>query len=360
MNILILTGKFGMGHWSASMSLRQQLLGEFPQWNVDVVDFPAYAMPNLSEAMYKSFNLVVTYGTHLFNTYYKLTALGHPDARPPFEGLFLDKLAELICQNRPDAVIATHPLCAQLVSRLKGGWGLDLPLLTCVTDVTSHPEWINQNTDCYLVPSRQVYEDLAAKGVDPSSICVTGIPVREEFRSLPHRPGGAVREVLIMGGGLGLLPRDSRFYQELNALPNTHTTVITGRNEKLFRRLNGRWDNVEAVGYTDHVWDYMSRADLVVTKPGGITLFEAIFAQTPVLTWPPALQQERNNARWLAREGIGWVAGEDCAADIRRLLENPQLLRGARGRMGRMREQLEAESLNRMMEAIVASQEVAV
>ena len=76
--------------------------------------------------------------------------------------VFLDKLVELIHHSRPDAVIATHPLCAQLVSRLKGEWGLDLPLLTCVTDVTSHPEWINQNTDCYLVPSRQVLEDLAA------------------------------------------------------------------------------------------------------------------------------------------------------------------------------------------------------
>ena len=28
MNILILTGKFGMGHWSASQSLRQRLLAE--------------------------------------------------------------------------------------------------------------------------------------------------------------------------------------------------------------------------------------------------------------------------------------------------------------------------------------------
>ena len=360
MNILILTGKFGMGHWSASMSLRQQLLGEFPQWTVEVIDFPAYAMPNLSEAVYKSFNLVVTYGSHLFNTYYKLTALGRPDARPPFEGLFLDKLVELIHQNRPDAVIATHPLCAQLVSRLKSEWGLDLPWLTCVTDVTSHPEWINQNTDCYLVPSRQVLEDLAAKGVDPASICVTGIPVREEFRSLAHKKTSGTREVLIMGGGLGLLPKDSRFYDELSRLSHTHITIITGRNEKLFKRLYGRWENIQVVGYTDRVWDYMSQADLIVTKPGGITLFETIFAQTPILTWPPALQQERNNARWLVREGIGWVAGENCVEDIAYLLKHEDELQAARTRMGQMKRQLEAESLNRMMEAIVASQEVAV
>ena len=38
MNILILTGKFGMGHWSASESLRQQLLRAFPQMGAEVVD----------------------------------------------------------------------------------------------------------------------------------------------------------------------------------------------------------------------------------------------------------------------------------------------------------------------------------
>ncbi len=68
MNILILTGKFGMGHWSASQSLRQQLLRAFPGAEVEVQDFVAEAMPNASEAMYKCFNLLVTRGSGLFNT----------------------------------------------------------------------------------------------------------------------------------------------------------------------------------------------------------------------------------------------------------------------------------------------------
>ncbi|MCI8422145.1 MAG: UDP-diphospho-muramoylpentapeptide beta-N-acetylglucosaminyltransferase [Lawsonibacter sp.] len=352
-----------MGHWSASQSLRQQLLHSFPGASAEVLDLPAYAMPNLSEAMYKCFNLVVTHGTHLFNTYYKLTALGHPDARPPMEDLFLDKLTQLLQARQPDAVIATHPLCAQLMSRLKGESGLDLPLITCVTDVTSHPEWINQNTDCYLVPSHEVRRALAEKGVDPALVCVTGIPVREEFRTLPRRPAGRgkKRELLIMGGGLGLLPRDLSFYQALDSIPNTHVTIITGRNQKLFRRLQGRWPSIQVVGYTDRVWDYMARADLIVTKPGGITLFETIFAQVPILTWPPALQQERSNARWLARAGIGWVASqENCAQEIREILLDSQRLSGAAAQMGRLREQLEVESLNALMAVIAQNKEAAV
>lgn len=52
MKILILTGKFGMGHWSASQSLCQQLTRAFPRAEVRVVDLFAYAMPGASEALY--------------------------------------------------------------------------------------------------------------------------------------------------------------------------------------------------------------------------------------------------------------------------------------------------------------------
>ena len=142
MNILILTGKFGMGHWSAAQSLRQQLLGSRPGASVEVVDFPAYALPNLSGVLYKCFNLLVTHGRHIFNMYYRITGKGHPDVHPPFEGVFMERLTQLLSRQRPDVVIATHPLCAQLVSRLKEKAGegmsvntedgalLDLPLIT--------------------------------------------------------------------------------------------------------------------------------------------------------------------------------------------------------------------------------------
>lgn len=366
MNVLILTGRFGMGHWAASQSLRQQLLRGFPDAAVEVEDFPAYVLPNASGAMYKFFHLVVTHGSYLFNTYYKLTGMGHTDARPPLEGLFLDKLAELLEKHRPDAVIATHPLCAQIVSRLKEEAAqkercyLDIPLITCITDVSSHPEWINRNTDCYLVPSGEVKESLEEKGVAPARIFVTGIPVREEFRRLPERKKEPHRELLIMGGGLGLLPAEESFYESLNAIPDTHVTIITGRNKKLYRRLAERWENIEVLGYTERVWEYMARADLIVTKPGGITLFESIFAQVPIYTWPPSLCQERGNARWLADKGIGWVARQkDCVGEIREILTDEQRLALAAARMRIVKQQLEVEGINRLIAVIAGSGEEA-
>ena len=212
-----------------------------------------------------------------------------------------------------------------------------------------------------MVASQEIRRSLIEKGVDPALVCVTGIPVREEFRNLSHREPGEKRELLIMGGGLGLLPKTEDFYDALNSIPDTHTTIITGRNRKLLERLQGRWENIQVEGYTNRVWEYMSRADLIVSKPGGITLFETIFAQVPIFTWPPTLQQERGNASWLVQEGIGWVADrQDCAGEIREILMDRQRLTGAATRMRRIKERLELESLDRLMAEIARTEEVAV
>lgn len=363
MNILILTGKFGMGHWSASQSLRQQLLRAFPEAEVGVEDFVAYAMPNGSEAMYKGFHLLVTRGSGLFNTYYRMTENASPDARPPFEGLFLEKLEELLRAREPDAVITTHPLCAQLMARYKWENCSALPLITCVTDLSSHSEWINSGTDCYLVGSQEIRDRLAAKGVERARIKVTGIPVRSEFKHPANRRRGEERHLLIMGGGLGLLPKREKFYEELDAMPGVKTTLITGNNHRLYERLAGRYTNIEVLGYTDRVYDYMAQADLMLSKPGGITLFEAIFSEVPMLAWEPFLQQEKNNAKFLLRKGIGRVAAKEpsaCLDAIRTLIYDRGVLSAMAANMRGLKGQLEAESLSLIFRSLTEAKEVCI
>lgn len=356
MRILILTGKFGMGHWSASQSLSQRLLRAFPTAEVQVEDFVAYAMPNVSETMYKWFNLLVTRGSGLFNAYYKLTENGPSDGRPAFEWVFLDKLDELLADRHPDVVVATHPLCAQMVSRYKWETGSSLPLITCVTDLSAHSEWINRHTDCYLVGSTDIREGLCAKGVERERICVTGIPVREQFRHLRRRHQDGTRRLLIMGGGLGLLPRKDSFYAALNSLPGVETTIITGGNQKLYDKLVGKYEHIEVLGYTERVYEYMAQSDLILSKPGGITLFESIFAELPMLAWEPFLEQEKHNAGFLSRRGMGRIAAkepEDCLRAVRALIYDDTALDTMSRNMRRVKSQLEEESLDRMMERLV-------
>lgn len=364
MKILILTGKFCMGHWSASQSLAQQLRDAYPGAQVHIEDLVDYSMPEIARAVYKGYNLLVTYGPAFFNAYYKLTE--NAPARLCFPGYFVEKLEELLRETEPDAVVATHPFCAQVVSRYKEVSGDSLPLLTCVTDISAHSEWICGGTDCYMVGSGEVRDKLAEKGVDPARIRVTGIPVRAEFlaprrRARRVRGTNGPRRLLIMGGGLGLMPRQDSFYEALNALPGVETTLITGNNRKCYERLAGRYEHIEVLGFTDQVCAYMGRSDLVLSKPGGITTFEALFSELPMLAWEPFWEQERKNARFLVERGIGRVAGKEsgkCLEAIRELIYDDLALEGMSANMRRLKGLLEQEHLSGIVAAAAHSSEV--
>ena len=359
MEILILTGKFGMGHWSAALSIQEQLEREGHQ--AQVVDFFAYALPETAPALYRGFNLLVTYGGGIYNLFHRMKR--NAEGEVPLASQFTRRLAGLLAVTRPDVVVSTHPVCSGVVARYKAERTSALPLVTCVTDITSHSEWIHKYTDCYLVGSNDIRSRLAAKGVDRDIICVTGIPVRCEFKRPVRRRPGRERNLLIMGGGLGLLPKRDSFYEALDALPGVHTTIITGNNRKLYDRLAGKYAHIEVLGFTDRVYDYMARADLVLTKPGGITLFETIFSELPILAWEPFLEQEKNNARFLVKRGLGRVAAkepEECLSAIRALIYDDETLEWMAGNMRAMKGQLEEESLNRMLAGLEAEKGVRV
>lgn len=360
MNILIVTGKFGMGHWSASVSLRQQLLRAFPEAQVEVMDLIACTSHN-PESMYKWFNVLVTRGSGLFNLYYKFTQNKDSDERPLNEEQCPDRVEEVFACKRPDVVIATHPVCARMVARWKRETGSSLPLVTCITDLTSHSEWIHRDTDCYLVGTPEIRERLVAKGVNRDIICVTGIPVRAEFKLPVHRGHRQERNLLIMGGGLGMMPRKDSFYEALNNLPRVHTTIITGNNQKLYDRLEGKYRNIEVVGFTDRVYEYMARADLVLTKPGGITVFESIFSELPILAWEPFLEQEKRNAQFLVARGMGRVAAkepDECLKAIRELIYDEDTLARMSARMHGIKAQLEQDSLIHILAQLTAGRGV--
>ena len=329
MNILILTGKFGMGHLSAANALREQLGQDGHR--ADVIDLFEYALPERASAMYWWFNVLVTYGGVFYNIYHDLTANDSGDGRGDD---LLDGLDRLLDDYRPDVVVSTHPICSAAMARYKEEGPSDIPLVTCVTDVTCHSEWLHPGTDCYLVAEESVREGFIAKGVDPNAIVVSGIPVSGRFRPARwersrERNRSQKRELLIMGGGLGLMPRRDSFYQELDALPGVHTTILTGRNQKLFQRLEGKYKNIEAVPFTTQVEKYMARSHLMLSKPGGITCFEAIAARLPILAWQPFLKQEQENADFLVRRGMARIAAKDeseCLAAIRETIYDDQAL----------------------------------
>ena len=101
-----------------------------------------------------------------------------------------------------------------------------------------------------------------------------------------------------------------------------------GKNEALRWELQQAYPSFTVLGYTDRVAEYMAKADLLLTKAGGITTFEAIHAGTPLCLPRPFLMQEEANARYVEQHGFGtvlWQKGYEVET-LLALLQNPEEL----------------------------------
>lgn len=359
MNILVLTCKLGMGHYSAASTLVEDLKKEFPDSNICLKDLIDETLPKLSDTVYDTYSLFVNKGSKIYNMLYKKTETKEKHLKIPFENHFLAGLHQLIYETKADAVISTLSFCSQLVSEYKDRYRKNIPFATCVTDVTAHKGWINPNTDLYLVASEFTKQGLLQKGVDESMIYVIGMPVKEQFKKIHRASLGKEKHLLIMGGGLGLMPKDKTFYKEINQIPNVKTTVIAGSNTSLYNKLHGKYENIEVIGYTDKVYEYMQWADLIVSKPGGVTLFETIYSELPILVLCPFLEQETKNARFIEQFGLGkvfWKMPEDPVLAIQMTLEDDRALTDMGDHMRVMKHSIERNVVGKAVSCLKARQ----
>ncbi len=344
MNILILTGRFGMGHYAVASTLVEEITKDFPASSIIVKDIFEYAMPEYCEKLYGAYSVLVNHGSKLYNLFYKYTENSKTGNKLIFSSFFITELHYLIVSTQPDIIISTLPFCSKLVAAYKKRYHSTIPTITCITDISTHSDWITRNTDAYFVASETTKQELIKRGIDPQIIFITGIPVKEQFKQLSRNQEQQDKHLLIMGGGLGILPKEMSFYEQLDALPQVKTTVLAGKNTAILKKLYGKYKNIEVVGYTDQVSQYMKNADLVISKPGGITLFETIYAELPILVICPFLQQETENARFIENLHIGkvlWHRPQNVIAEIDDLIHDEMELFLIRSNM-----QLVKNSLN--------------
>jgi processive 1,2-diacylglycerol beta-glucosyltransferase len=225
-------------------------------------------------------------------------------------------LRPLLERERPDLVVCTHAFPCGAMAEYKRQFADAPPVVGIVTDFAVHAFWIHQNIDGYVVANDDIADRMIARGVARERVVAAGIPVRDEFAA-PAEPALRLRErlglpldrrvVLLMGGGLGIGPleRMMRALQDVK-LPIS-AAVIAGRNKRMERRVlaaaEGVGYPVRAMRFVDNVYDYMHAADVLVTKPGGLTAAEALVANVPMVLCKPLPGQEERNARILCEAG---------------------------------------------------------
>ncbi len=352
MKILILTAKYGMGHVSAANSIKEEIEKFHPGAQVEIVDFYEYSMPFLAKYMYKAFKAIVKYTQSFYIKFYEQN-----DREKSTTDIITKKFAcmtsQIISEEKPDMIISTFPMISQGVGYYKEVYGGDIHLVTVITDVSSHYEWLNPYTDAYLVASHQLKEKIVEKGIDEDKVHVFGIPVSNKFKKIRINKARKLyskksdklavlgeykkkKELLIIGGGLGILPDEDTFYDKLNRIDNLHTTLVVGNNENLYNLINGRYENIEVLGFTDRVPELMEKADCVMTKPGGITVFEAIYSMTPIISFDTKLPNELKNQDFIVDEDFGIVlhtGASGCLDMVERFVNNTKRLDRIRNSM---------------------------
>lgn len=276
-----------------------------------------------------------------------------------FDRINYDAYWRALKSFRPDAVVCTHflpylAIAPRLAKERRP------PLIAAVTtDFDVHRLWIDPVVDRYYVFHDESSFVLAAKGVDPERISVTGIPVMPEFTARKGKTTARSRlglhplrpTVLVVAGGFGMGKIVDVAKASAEALGSirgqkSNLVVVCGRNESALnrvRRLSLR-PNVElrALGFVDNMHEWMDAADLLVSKSGGLTSSEALAKGLPMLIVDPIPGQESRNADLIVEHGAGWKASsiDHLRYKLNLILREPgvllQAVRRAR-RLGRPR-----------------------
>jgi len=325
--ILILTAQFGAGHISAANAIKDCILSEHEDWNIIIKNFIDASIPRMNKPMVKWYESNTKYIPGLYNYYYYLKKSFDP-TRDLAHKLYTPKLIDYILGVKPDLIISTFPLAAACIYNFKLKYpNLKIPSLTVITDVVDSMEWIYPDTDMYFVPSSEIKNRFVLKGIPLDTIKVTGVPVSKKFSCDKKECISKKYRLLLLGGGRGLFDFNEDFLYWLDNFiedckDKLEITIVTGKNIKLYNNLTLKKPvkNINVLGYVNDMYNLVKNHDLMITKPGGATLFEAIHSLTPVIVKLPKIGQEIENSKFIIDKGIGIVYNDEI--DLKNIFEN--------------------------------------
>ena len=347
MKVLILTASVGSGHVRAAQAVEAALRETRPDVDVEVLDVLSLANRAFRKMYGDGYLGLAGVAPDLIGYLYDVT--DRPTCLPLAETvrtvaqrLSLSGFARMLASRLPDVVLHTHFLPAELMAHLRRRGQTAVPHAVVVTDFHAHRLWAQLPCERFFVAADPTSASLKSRGVEPGAIRVTGIPVDPAFSEPRGRQRGERTLVLQLAGGSGIGPIEEIFDSLLKIRRPISVVVVTGRNEDARRRLVSRLKptrhSVAILGFCDNMRELMAKADLIVSKPGGLTVSESLALGVPLAAVSPIPGQETRNSAYLEANGAGVKVPSPAAAGatVAALLEEPRRLAALRARALRL------------------------
>lgn len=342
-SFLIVTASIGSGHNRAAEAIAGEIKIKYPQAKIHTVDFmstkTAYLNGFLKEAYLKMLNLV----PDVYDFLYSFTA-GRARGFSVQSLLALamkNDMESLIARYGADVVVCTHPFPCAAAAYLKKSKQADIVLSGVITDFAVHQLWVYQEVDLYFVANQAIKEELARRGIPAWRIHDTGIPIALSF-SAKYDSAELLKKFklcaeepvfLLMGGGLGL----GGVKAALECLEGidrpVQILVVTGENPSLWSQLKKKSSQsrhkIQVWGFSNNVQELMAVSDLLISKPGALTISEALAMELPMLLNEPIPGQEKENAAYVEGTGAAiWLKdSRGLAKIVNDILLHPEKLR---------------------------------
>lgn len=316
MKIYVVHASAGAGHLKAAEAVFKYLKRRCPQNRIEIIDILDKTSPFFAWSYKEGYTFLITCLPYLW--YLAFWATETPFLRKLCRSIasFLNllntlKFSELIIRENPEVILTTHFLPAEICAKLKLKGKITGRIVSIITDYGVHPFWVSKGIDCYLLASGATRHRLSVEAGKDARAIETGIPIEEKFflryDKIGLRRSLGIKEdkitVLIMTGSFGLGPIEKitrLLYKDAQIL------VVCAKNKRLYKRISEQnLTNVKVFGFIDNANELMAASDLIVTKPGGLTITEVIALDLVPVFISAIPGQETENVRVLKEYGIG-------------------------------------------------------
>lgn len=340
MNILFLAVSAGGGHLRAAEAIQEYMEANYRKSKSRIIDAYKYVSPIIDKVVIGGYLKTLKNSPKLWGKLYEMAEKGENvnDLSKTLNKILSFKIKRLIKELNPDVVICTHPFPLQMACNLKKKGQIKVPIVNIMTDYSTHSFWINEYVDAYIVANESLIGEMEDRGVRREIIYPLGIPIRNKFLTIKNKNEilnnyrlSDKPTFLLMGGSLGLGEIKKLFLNLLKSQHDFQLIIVCGKNVKLKKQLERIYfksmssKRALIFGFTEKIDEIMAISDLIITKPGGLTITESLAMQLPIAIISPIPGQEEKNAQFLLNNGVGIrvTDAEAIERTIYQFLDNP-------------------------------------